>query len=35
VIGALGFAHVGYVSTVPLALVLALLSFVQFIPARR
>ncbi|MGC4062251.1 MAG: YoaK family protein [Aquabacterium sp.] len=35
VIGALGFAHVGYVSTVPLALMLALLSFVQFIPARR
>lgn len=35
VIGALGFKHVGYVSTVPLALVLALLSSVQFIPARR
>jgi len=35
VIGALGFNHVGYVSTVPLAIVLALLSFVQFIPPRR
>lgn len=35
VIGALGFKHVGYVSTVPLALMLALLSSVQFIPARR
>lgn len=35
VIGALGFKHVGYVSTVPLAIVLALLSSVQFIPARR
>jgi uncharacterized membrane protein YoaK (UPF0700 family) len=33
VIGALGFKHVGYVSTVPLALVLALLSSLQFIPA--
>ncbi len=35
VIGALGFKHVGYVSTVPLAIVLALLSSVQFWPARR
>ncbi|MFT3856756.1 MAG: YoaK family protein [Aquabacterium sp.] len=35
VIGALGFKHVGYVSTVPLAIVLALLSSGQFIPARR
>ncbi|MDO9235079.1 MAG: YoaK family protein [Aquabacterium sp.] len=35
VIGALGFKHVGYVSTVPLAIVLALLAAVQFIPARR
>jgi uncharacterized membrane protein YoaK (UPF0700 family) len=35
VIGALGFKHVGYVSTVPLAIVLALLSSVQFLPARR
>jgi len=35
VIGALGFKHAGYVSTVPLAIVLALLSSVQFIPARR
>lgn len=35
VIGALGFKHVGYVSTVPLAVVLALLSSVQFWPARR
>jgi uncharacterized membrane protein YoaK (UPF0700 family) len=35
VAGALGFKHVGYVSTVPLALVLALLALVQFIPARR
>jgi uncharacterized membrane protein YoaK (UPF0700 family) len=34
VIGALGFKHVGYVSTVPLALVLALLSSLQFIPAK-
>jgi uncharacterized membrane protein YoaK (UPF0700 family) len=35
VIGALGFKHVGYVSTVPLALVLAMLSAAQFIPVRR
>ena len=35
VIGALGFKHVGYVSTVPLAIVLALLSSVQFLPTRR
>jgi uncharacterized membrane protein YoaK (UPF0700 family) len=35
VAGALGFKHVGYVSTVPLALVLALLASVQFLPARR
>lgn len=35
VAGALGFKHVGYASTVPLAIVLALLSSVQFIPARR
>lgn len=35
VIGALGFKHVGYVSTVPLALMLALLSSVQFWPVRR
>lgn len=35
VIGALGFKHVGYVSTVPLALLLALLSSAQFIPLRR
>jgi len=33
VIGALGFKHVGYVSTVPLALVLAFLSSLQFMPA--
>jgi uncharacterized membrane protein YoaK (UPF0700 family) len=32
VIGALGFKHAGYVSTVPLALMLALLSSVQFLP---
>jgi uncharacterized membrane protein YoaK (UPF0700 family) len=35
VLGALGFKHVGYVSTVPLALMLALLSSVQFFPAAR
>jgi len=35
VIGALGFKHVGYVSTVPLAIMLALLSFAQFLPLRR
>lgn len=35
VIGALGFKHLGYAATVPLALVLALLSSVQFIPVRR
>jgi len=35
VVGALGFKHVGYVSTVPLALVLALLSLVQFVPQAR
>lgn len=35
VIGALGFNHVGYVSTVPLAIVLALLAAAQFMPARR
>ena len=35
VIGALGFKHVGYVSTVPLAVLLALLSSAQFIPVRR
>jgi uncharacterized membrane protein YoaK (UPF0700 family) len=34
VIGALGFKHVGYVATVPLALLLALLSAVQFLPSR-
>ncbi|MBA4108402.1 MAG: DUF1275 domain-containing protein [Leptothrix sp. (in: Bacteria)] len=34
VVGALGFKHVGYGSTVPLALVLALLSSVQFVPQR-
>jgi uncharacterized membrane protein YoaK (UPF0700 family) len=34
VTGALGFKHVGYVSTVPLALMLALLALVQFIPKR-
>jgi uncharacterized membrane protein YoaK (UPF0700 family) len=33
--GALGFKHVGYVSTVPLAIVLAILASVQFIPTRR
>ncbi len=32
VVGALGFKHVGYVSTVPLALVLALLASVQLVP---
>lgn len=35
VVGALGFKHVGYVSTVPLALALALLAAAQFVPARR
>ncbi|KGM39286.1 membrane protein [Aquabacterium sp. NJ1] len=35
VIGALGFKHVGYVSTVPLAIVLALLASAQFLPMRR
>src|SRR5690606_37536425 len=35
VVGALGFKHVGYVSTVPLAIMLALLTSAQFIPARR
>jgi uncharacterized membrane protein YoaK (UPF0700 family) len=34
VTGALGFKHVGYVSTLPLALMLALLALVQFIPKR-
>jgi uncharacterized membrane protein YoaK (UPF0700 family) len=34
VLGALGFKHVGYVSTVPLALVLALMASAQFIPPR-
>ena len=34
VVGALGFKHVGYVSTVPLALVLAVLASVQFVPQR-
>lgn len=34
VVGALGFKHVGYGSTVPLALMLALLSSVQFVPQR-
>ncbi|MDE2400863.1 MAG: DUF1275 domain-containing protein [Burkholderiales bacterium] len=33
VIGALGFKHVGYVSTVPLALVLAFMASLQFMPA--
>ncbi len=32
VVGALGFKHVGYVSTVPLALMLAVLAAVQFVP---
>jgi uncharacterized membrane protein YoaK (UPF0700 family) len=35
VIGALGFKHLGYIATVPLAVTLALLSSVQFIPPRR
>ncbi len=35
VIGALGFKRVGYVSTVPLAIMLALLTSAQFFPARR
>lgn len=35
VLGALGFKHVGYVSTVPLAIVLALLAAAQFLPSRR
>lgn len=34
-IGAMGFKHLGYVSTVPLAIALAVLSSVQFIPATR
>ncbi|MEY4765430.1 MAG: hypothetical protein RI907_2103 [Pseudomonadota bacterium] len=33
-LGALGFKHVGYVATVPLALVLALMASPQFLPAR-
>ncbi len=33
--GALGFKHLGYISTVPLALVLAILAAAQFVPARR
>ena len=35
VIGALGFQHAGYAATVPLAVLLALLSCVQLIPVRR
>jgi uncharacterized membrane protein YoaK (UPF0700 family) len=35
VMGALGFKHVGYVSTVPLALALAILAAVQFMAPRR
>ena len=35
VVGALGFKHAGYIATVPLALMLALLSSVQFLPPRR
>ncbi len=34
-LGALGFKHLGYISTVPLALVLATLAAVQFLPQRR
>lgn len=34
VIGALGFKHVGYVSTVPLAVMLAALSSLQLVPPR-
>ncbi len=35
IVGAFGFKWLGYVSTVPLAIVLALLSSGQFIPTRR
>lgn len=34
-LGALGFKHLGYIATVPLALVLASLAAVQFLPDRR
>ncbi|MGE5450945.1 MAG: YoaK family protein [Acidobacteriota bacterium] len=35
VMGAMGFKHLGYISTVPLAVALAVLSSVQFIPAAK
>ena len=35
VLGAMGFQHLGYIATLPLAIALAILSSVQFIPAAR
>ncbi|MDE2593213.1 MAG: DUF1275 domain-containing protein [Burkholderiales bacterium] len=34
ILGAMGFKHLGYIATVPLAIALAILSSVQFIPAK-
>lgn len=34
-LGAFGFQHLGYIATIPLAIALALLSSVQFIPATK